>query len=874
MRDKAQRDPEFVTRLLKFITSVTSEIMPFELIDETNPEPGYQVFQPLLRPGIPEFDDIFTLHLFDIIRSRQMHSDTHTSTCFKYGTTTCRSRFPRQLVPHSSIDSDMGIIRLQRDHQWLNGYHPLLSVIMRANHDIQVLLTRDHLLASIYYIIKYISKPEATLHSKLTLAAAVSSALQSTISSNTITGKQMLLKVYNKVESHREVGVPEAISHLLDFPDHLTHATFQSVQTSHLLNHLRQLASEHYDNEPSSEIPDSAIVKVGSGYALVSLFDDYACRGPGLSGLCLYDYISLFYKRKRQGGIRFTSNHPQHGTHTQFLRDGPPAIPTLNGSLFFLKPDSSDENIREDYHCIITGLFFPWQTNHLIKPFDVSWEFHFETLKPMLSPRLLRHISNLLLLHKSREESIIDRLQQQASSALSLHDMNIFSSDESHNYFDDDIDNETTNDVSISVFIDQAIRRIHTAMELDFYVCEAVESNSHNGYFNLFAHSISPGLQVLDLPRNVVQRSLDYVSHQFSIANGSQQMSGLTHSSTSTREPTIFLSQIASISSFIEQYHFNTEQAAAFNIIARHTICDDGAVNKQLLMGIFGEGGTGKSHLIRAIREWFEQLNRSSELIVTASTGTAAASISGTTLHSAVGIPVENGDVNRTSRVSSVRAAEWSERKYLIIDEISMIDTKVFLKLHNQLGKLKSNPDAKFGGLNLIVLGDFLQFPAVSHLDLYMNVNPNYSLGHHLWRSLNAVIILSQQMRQADDPAYGALLSRLRRRSPTDDDINILNSRIRTQVPSQNIPPVIVRRHSVRQAINHYCLEKIRNSRQSDLLQCVATVLERKKMRLEEVYSIMYPSANSKADAILNLLPGIPLMITTNINVLLGKILP
>lgn len=69
---------------------------------------------------------------------------------------------------------------------------------------------------------------------------------------------------------------------------------------------------------------------------------------------------------------------------------------------------------------------------------------------------------------------------------------------------------------------------------------------------------------------------------------------------------------------------------------------------------------------------------------------------------------------------------------------------KVFLKLHNQLGKLKSNHDAKFDGLNLIVLGDFLQFPAVSHLDLYMNVNPNYSLGHHLWRSLNAVIIRSQ----------------------------------------------------------------------------------------------------------------------------------
>ena len=83
------------------------------------------------------------------------------------------------------------------------------------------------------------------------------------------------------------------------------------------------------------------------------------------------------------------------------------------------------------------------------------------------------------------------------------------------------------------------------------------------------------------------------------------------------------------------------------------------------------------------------------------------------------------------------------------------------IKLDKQLQIIACNSSIQFGGLNLLFFGDFLQFPAVSHLDLYISDSKLHTHGHDLWRSLNAVIILDQQMHQAEDPSYTTLLHRL-----------------------------------------------------------------------------------------------------------------
>src|SRR5271154_3692295 len=172
--------------------------------------------------------------------------------------------------------------------------------------------------------------------------------------------------------------------------------------------------------------------------------------------------------------------------------------------------------------------------------------------------------------------------------------------------------------------------------------------------------------------------------------------------------------------------HFTVLKRSANPVIAqycrqscrRHQVSDNARSDseRQLLMGLFGEGGTRKSRVINAIRKWFQVRGMSDELLITATTGAAAVKIGGRTLHSAIGLR-KDGKVNRVSKkVMDL----WFNRHYLIIDEVSMMDTKLFGNLQTQLSKIKSDSDADFGGVNILFAGDFLQLPTVSHMDVYI----------------------------------------------------------------------------------------------------------------------------------------------------------
>ena len=72
-----------------------------------------------------------------------------------------------------------------------------------GNHDVQFLFTKNHALDIVYYIMKYISKPEAALHSKLTVCAAMCKTMTTSPQpdSDLYIMKMMLLKTYNKLDS-------------------------------------------------------------------------------------------------------------------------------------------------------------------------------------------------------------------------------------------------------------------------------------------------------------------------------------------------------------------------------------------------------------------------------------------------------------------------------------------------------------------------------------------------------------------------------------------------------------------------------------------------------------------------------------------------
>jgi len=73
------------------------------------------------------------------------------------------------------------------------------------------------------------------------------------------------------------------------------------------------------------------------------------------------------------------------------------------------------------------------------------------------------------------------------------------------------------------------------------------------------------------------------------------------------RQPSVFLTSGAEIEAAIlevvQKFTLNREQTRAFRIVTNHSL-GQSKVGTQLLMEIFGEGGTGKSRIIEAIHEF------------------------------------------------------------------------------------------------------------------------------------------------------------------------------------------------------------------------------------------------------------------------------
>jgi len=842
--------------------------MPEEVIDEVEPEPGSRVFRSMLPPDYPAFEEAMKMDVYDIVATYQMHSEKHTLTCFKYASKRkCRFRFLRILVNHTVFDDETGVILQRRDHEWLNNYNPWFSLIMRSNHDCQYLFTQIHTLAIIYYIIKYISKAELNTYSKLTIAAAVSKSL-TTSRGKMDPGKTMLLRTYNELSSHREVGIPEALSHLLDYPNTLTSGVFNNLHTTYLLNYRKS----HQELALVGESSDASIIRVGNKMAVVALFDDYAHRGPHLADMCLYLYCSLIYKIKRSGGIPFDADHPQHITHRQFVRTEKSAIPTLLEKLLFLRPDSDDETVRDEYFCLVSGLFVPWSHDQpLQKLSDASWEDFFLVQEPHLTPVLQQYIDNLATLHKSKEEVEIDQMQLRAQCGED-RDSNrdnmdgFFCADRQEDWEDDGTD------------MTRSLALVQSSLEgslnsLDKYIREAMDANQTNGYFERPVESVSsdfretsfnsyepsdgPVFEVVD-PKLVAKLLRDV---RMNIVDTADAGGGDV-------QPCVFLSD-SDVSSLIRHFTLNKDQSRAFRIVYNHTLGRYPRDEPQLLMGVFGERGTGKSRLIEAIRVWFHRNHCQKELIVTATTGNAAVKINGFTVHSAVSIPIKKSDSIRMGKLTPKQLGEWSERQYMIIDEVSMLDCKVMEHLHTQPGVAKAKPEIEFGDVNIIFFGDFLQLPAVVNPNLYVD-NKNWGLGHRLWRSLNAVVILKEQMRQSEDLHSAALLSRLQIRTLTDQEIKILKSRIGVELPNMQSVPVVVHRHNVWHAINTRKIQKVESNSNTRIVYCIADVADVKNMSKYQAYQIRFGERGSPLDAILPLFPGVPFMITQNVNRDLG----
>ena len=124
-----------------------------------------------------------------------------------------------------------------------------------------------------------------------------------------------------------------------------------------------------------------------------------------------------------------------------------------------------------------------------------------------------------------------------------------------------------------------------------------------------------------------------------------------------------------------------------------------------------GSAGTGKSYLLKRIVSALPP----ETTFPTASTAAAACLIGGTTLHSFAGIGTGSGSLEKCINLAcrDQHACIWKKCRCLVIDEISMIDAALFDKIE-AVARAVRKSNIVFGGIQLVLCGDFLQLPPVS----------------------------------------------------------------------------------------------------------------------------------------------------------------
>ena len=187
-----------------------------------------------------------------------------------------------------------------------------------------------------------------------------------------------------------------------------------------------------------------------------------------------------------------------------------------------------------------------------------------------------------------------------------------------------------------------------------------------------------------------------------------------------------------------------------------------------------GGAGTGKSFTLDFVVRALQRMHGAQNVFVAASTGIAACHIGGTTLHSFAGVGLAQEPVcELASRVQNNRVASgrWRACRALVVDEVSMLDSDFFDKVE-EIARRMRDSEEPFGGVQLVLCGDFFQLPPVSK----GGAKAHFLFESATWaRVVQRSVVLTEVFRQAD-ASFVNLLNEMRRGQLSDANVALLRS--------------------------------------------------------------------------------------------------
>jgi hypothetical protein len=186
-----------------------------------------------------------------------------------------------------------------------------------------------------------------------------------------------------------------------------------------------------------------------------------------------------------------------------------------------------------------------------------------------------------------------------------------------------------------------------------------------------------------------------------------------------------------------------------------------------------GAAGTGKTYLLR---QFIKRAREDGMAVsVTATTGLAATHLNGATIHAWSGIGVHDElPKKHLQKISKQRRDIISKTDILIIDEISMLHD-FRLDIVDEVLKHVRESDEPFGGIQVVLCGDFFQLPPINR---NAGRQGSFITTSRVWQDGNFVVCyLEKQYRQSDDNDYRDILNGIRAGVLTRRQLEVLQAR-------------------------------------------------------------------------------------------------
>lgn len=200
-----------------------------------------------------------------------------------------------------------------------------------------------------------------------------------------------------------------------------------------------------------------------------------------------------------------------------------------------------------------------------------------------------------------------------------------------------------------------------------------------------------------------------------------------------------------------------------------------------------GSAGTGKSVVLRQLVQELQRKHGPFAVGVTASTGLAACNIKGQTLHKFLSIGLGTGspqDLAMKIKRNGIAKKKWKTLQVLVIDEVLMIDGKLFTKI-DQIAQILRENQKPFGGIQIVCSGDFYQLPPVSH-----DNTSQFCFQSPAWtRAIRHTIVLTKVFRQRGDTVLIDMLNALREGALEPEMVSMFQRLLRRVNYSDGIGP-------------------------------------------------------------------------------------